>query len=104
VLRVLDDQGLGRHTPAEVEAIALRLLESLAELCDGPYFFGAHPSTLDATVYAFLQSFAGAPFGGPIKEYICTSHKLCSYLEHVRRELDGRAPAITPQAAALRST
>jgi hypothetical protein len=47
VLRVLDRQSLGRHAPAEVGAIGMRLLETLAEPCEGPFFFGARPSTLD---------------------------------------------------------
>ena len=88
VLRVLDNQGLGRHAPEEIVAIALRLLETLAELCEGPFFFGARPSTLDATVYAFLQSFAGVPFEGPIKAYVHTNQKLHSYREHIKGRLD----------------
>jgi glutathione S-transferase len=89
VLRVLDSQGLGRHKPDEVVASALQLFESLAELCEGPYFFGAQPSTLDATVYAFLQSFAGVPFEGPVKDYVCTNDKLRRYREHVKARLAG---------------
>jgi glutathione S-transferase len=88
VLRVLDNQGLGRHAPDEVETIALRLFETLAELCEGPFFLGPRPTTLDATVYAFLQSFAGVPFEGPIKDYVRTNEKLRSYCEHMKRRLD----------------
>jgi glutathione S-transferase len=87
---VLDSQGLGRHKPDEVVAIGTRLFAALAELCEGPFFFGTRPSTLDATVYAFLQSFAGVPFEGPLKDYVCTNEKLRSYREHVKRGLDTR--------------
>ena len=87
VLRILDCQGMGRHQPDEVVAIALRLFETLAELCEGPFFFGARPSTLDATVYAFLQSFAGVPFEGPVKDFVCTNATLRSYREHVMRAI-----------------
>jgi glutathione S-transferase len=69
-------------------AIGMRLLETLAELCEGPFFFGARPSTLDATVYAFLQSLAGVPFEGPLKDYVCTNEKLRGYREHVKRKLE----------------
>jgi glutathione S-transferase len=87
VLRVLDSQGMGRHTADEVQASGLRLFEVLAELCEGPFFFGVRPSTLDATVYAFLQSFAGVPFEGALKEYVRTNARLRSYREHVARAL-----------------
>lgn len=67
----------------------MRLFESLAELCEGPFFFGARPSSLDATVHAFLQSFAGVPFEGALKDFVCTNEKLRSYCEHVQRAIDG---------------
>ena len=64
-----------------------RILESVSELCDGPFFFGEQPSTLDATVYAFVASIAGAPFEGPLKEYVRSDPKLSRYCAHVKERL-----------------
>ena len=89
VLRVLDHQGMGRHKSDEVVTIGIRLFEALTELCEGPFFFGTQASTVDATVYAFLQSFAGVPFEGPLKDYVTTNAKLRRYREHVQAALGG---------------
>jgi hypothetical protein len=81
-LRALHGQGTGRHTPEEVIGIGKRLIDATAELCEGPFYFGDKPSTLDATVYAFCESIVQAPFEGPLKEH--TAAKLGHYLDHVR--------------------
>lgn len=84
MLTALQGQGIGRHTPDEIVAMAKSILDAVAELCEGPYFFGAQPTTLDATVYAFVQSILGAPFEGPIKEHAQRCAKLRPYCEHMQ--------------------
>jgi glutathione S-transferase len=86
----LRGQGMGRHTPDEVTAIGKRILTSISTLCVGPYFFGKQPCTLDATVYAFVQSILGAPFEGPLKEQLRADEKLVRYCEHVKRACGDR--------------
>jgi hypothetical protein len=83
MLKALNGQGMGRHTPDEVEEIGKRIVDSVGQLCEGPFFFGDQPSSLDATVYAFLQSVISAPFEGPLKEHLCSNQKLRRYCEHV---------------------
>lgn len=81
MLAQLRGQGIGRHTPEENLAIGKRVLDALDELLQGPFFFGERPSTLDATVFAFLYSIAGAPFEGPLKQHMLEKAKLVAYCD-----------------------
>ena len=55
--RDLLGQGMGRHSPAEIHARACADLDATqAMLGERPFFGGAAPSALDATVYAFLAN------------------------------------------------
>jgi glutathione S-transferase len=80
----LHGQGIGRHTPDEAIALGIAILDSVSELCEGPFFFGDQPSTIDATVYAFVASIAQAPFEGPLKERALRDAKLSRYCAHVK--------------------
>lgn len=86
VKRTLHGQGISRHRLEEVEATGQRIVDALGELCEGPFFFGEQPSSVDATVFAFVQSIVAAPFEGPIKEHARKHPKLRAYYEHVRSE------------------
>jgi glutathione S-transferase len=93
MLRALHGQGTGRHTPEEIVTIGKGLIDSVAELCEGPFYFGAEPSTLDATVYAFGESLVQAPFEGPVKDH--AARRLGSYLDHVRARYFAPATPVT---------
>jgi glutathione S-transferase len=80
----LKAQGVGRHSPEEIRATGKRILESVSELCVGPFFFGEQPSSLDATVYAFVASIAGGPFEGPLEDYARNDPKLSRYCAHMK--------------------
>jgi glutathione S-transferase len=85
MLAQLHGQGLGRHTPEEIVAIGTRILESISELCEGPFFFGEQRSTLDATVYAFVASLIAAPFPGPLQDRARNDAKLSGYCAHMKQ-------------------
>lgn len=85
MLAHLHGQGLGRHTPDEIVAIGTRILDSVSELCEGPFFFGEQPSTLDATVYAFMASLIEAPFPGALQNRARNDAKLSRYCAHVKQ-------------------
>jgi glutathione S-transferase len=54
--------GLGRHSPAEIDALSARSLGSLAEILGGgPYLIGDKPCGADATAFAFVAA-AATPF------------------------------------------
>lgn len=66
----LRGHGMGRHTPAEIHAIACRDVTAIADfLADKPFMLGQAPSTLDATAYAFLANLLWAPIASPIQQH-----------------------------------
>jgi glutathione S-transferase len=80
-LKTLFAEGTGRHSPAEVGRIGERMIGALAEqIGDGPYFFGAEPSTIDATAYAFAIAFIEAPFEGPVRDAAVRRANLKAYV------------------------
>jgi len=55
VRSAINKHGLGKHSDAEIMAIADSTLKNLSVLLgDKPYFFGDSPSTLDAVAFGFL--------------------------------------------------
>ena len=80
VRRDLHGQGIGRHTDAEINAMALADLRAISEfLGDKPFFLGESPTTLDATGYGFLTSVLRAPFKSPIRAEIDELKNLAAY-------------------------
>ena len=64
----LHGQGLGRHTPAEIAALAARSIEAVADYLGGkPFFMGAEPLGVDATVFAFAAGVLCPQFETPIR-------------------------------------
>lgn len=57
IKRNLWGHGLGRHSPAEIEQLAVRDLEAISRvLGDKPWLMGANPCGADATVWSFVAS------------------------------------------------
>jgi glutathione S-transferase len=55
-------RGIGRHTQAEIGAMAADDLRAAATLLgDQPFFFGQQPTTTDCTLYGFLATTLWAP-------------------------------------------
>ncbi len=77
-------QGMGRHAIEDVETIACGIIDATAELMsDGPYFFGEHPRSLDATVSAFVNSGRTVPLDNRVRARITENAKLVAYCERV---------------------
>ena len=86
VLKALQGQGTGRHSPPEVGRIGERIVGALAEqIGDGPFFFGAEPATIDATAYAFALGLLEAPFEGPARDAAVRKDNLKAYVARVKR-------------------
>ena len=92
----LRGHGVGRHTDADINALALQDLRAVAELLgDKAYFMGAAPTSLDATGYGFLSSVLYAPFVLPIQAECDESKNHAAYCERIEmkffsRHLSGR--------------
>jgi len=77
--------GKGRHTAEEVEALAREEFDALsAYLGDNPYFMGDKPSSIDATLYAWLIHAMRVPFPSPIGKYGNSLPNLVTYCDRMR--------------------
>jgi glutathione S-transferase len=92
VLGALQAQGTGRHSPAEVANIGARIVDAIAaQIGEGPFFFGAEPSTIDATAYAFVAGLLDTPFDGPVRDAAVRHAALRAYVDRVRARAWGQA-------------
>jgi glutathione S-transferase len=68
VRAALHGQGMGRHAPAEILALATRALAATADyLGDKPFFMGAEPTGVDATMFSFVAGTLCPLFETPIR-------------------------------------
>jgi len=78
--RDLVGQGMGRHSPAEIAAHACADLDAAqAMLGERPFFGGATPSALDATVYAFLANGLFVEIDNPVRRHLLGQAPLVAY-------------------------
>jgi glutathione S-transferase len=83
--KTLKAQGVGRHTPQEINATGIELLTALSNyLGDQPFLLGDQPRTLDATAYAFLTTLTEAPVEGPVKVYAQSTANLVAYQKRIK--------------------
>lgn len=81
----LRGHGMGRHSEEEIHAIGQRDITALADfLGDKPYFLGEHPSTLDATAYAFLANLLWVPVESALKLHAQQYPQLQAYCQRMR--------------------
>ena len=78
--RDLIGQGMGRHSPEEISAQASADLDAAqAILGERPFFGGDQPSTLDATVYAFLANRLFVAIDNPARRHLQGQTPLVAY-------------------------
>jgi glutathione S-transferase len=59
---------MGRHAPAEIVALAMRSVDAIAAyLGQKPFFMGAEPVGVDATMFAFVAGALCPAFESPIR-------------------------------------
>jgi glutathione S-transferase len=60
--------GIGRHSPAEITALATRSIDAIADqLGAKPFFVGAEPTGVDATMFAFVAGVLCPRFDTPLR-------------------------------------
>jgi glutathione S-transferase len=68
VRQALRAHGMGRHTPAEIVALATRSVDAVAAyLGQKPFFMGAEPVGIDATMFSFVAGALCPTFESPIR-------------------------------------
>lgn len=87
VRKSLHAQGTGRHSEADMLAIARRDIDALATLLgDKPYLMGDQPSSVDAMGFAGVTSMLCPHFDTPLKQHVVQSHpNLVAYEARMRQ-------------------
>lgn len=90
-------QGMGRHSREEIDRIAQKDLQAVADLLgDRRFVAGDDVTVSDATVYAFLHSCVGTPHRSAQRDFVTENRTLSDYL---KRMLDRLGPAFSAPAA-----
>ncbi len=85
VKKKLRGQGTGRHTADEVAAMGAADLDAVAELLgDQDFLFGEKPHTVDASVFAFVETLAGFPLDSPLQRHLHSHPNLVAFRDRVR--------------------
>lgn len=85
ISRDFKGHGMGLHSQEEIYQIGEKDLKAVADFIgERHFFFGDHPSTIDATVYAFLANIYFAPYETPLKAYSARFPHLLEYCVRMR--------------------
>jgi glutathione S-transferase len=92
VQRMLNLQGMGRHRPGEIYAMARDDLAALADfLGERPFLMGEQLTTVDAVAYAFLANVLYVPFETELKRITQDFPTLVTYCEAMEQGLQPEA-------------
>lgn len=84
VRRSVHAQGTGRHEKADILAMAVADWDAISTLLgDGPYFFGATATSIDAVLYAFEEAALVFP-SSPIKTHVSSRANLVAHRDRMR--------------------
>ena len=86
----LHGQGFGRHSGAEIHELGNADTTALpAYLGDRPYFMGRTPTSLDASMYAFLAHLIYAGYESPVNSHAKSFANLRTYCDRMRARYYG---------------
>ncbi len=81
----LHSQGTGRHSHADIVAMAAADYEAVSQILgDRPFLLGESPRTVDATVYAFVEGVLRPPLDTEVRRAVRAKANLVSYAERMR--------------------
>ncbi len=87
VRKKLRSQGTGRHSREEVQKMGVADFTALSQLLgDNRYFLGDRPSTIDATVFAFVSGAMAFPGASPTRDYVRGQRNLREYEARMKAE------------------
>jgi glutathione S-transferase len=85
IKKILWQQGILRHSHEDIVESALRDWRAVrAVMCEGPFFFGADPTGVDAIVFGALATSVLTPIESPIRDFLRSQPALVSYAERMR--------------------
>ncbi|WP_395373339.1 glutathione S-transferase family protein [Marinicella sp. W31] len=84
MLKTIKKQGLGRHSLEEVKTITNKTFSALSNLlADQRYFFGDQPSSLDASVFAFVGGYTRIKLETPFTALALQHQNLVEFCDRV---------------------
>lgn len=91
--RELHGHGMGRHSREEIYSIGKRDIAAVAVyLGDKPFFMGAQPSTIDATVYAFVANVIMTPLEHELRYHATQYSNLVEYCARMKGAYFAKEP------------
>lgn len=85
IKKTLWRQGILRHSDEEIVESAVRDWRAvLAVMCEGPFFFGAEPTGVDAIVFGALATSVLTPIESPIRDFLRSQPGCVAYAERMR--------------------
>jgi glutathione S-transferase len=85
-LAQLQAQGMGRHSADEVHRLGQEDLTAVSDyLGSRPFFLGEQPTTVDATVYAYVGNMLGMGLSSPVKDFGRSRENLVSYCQRMHQ-------------------
>ena len=82
--KALNMQGTLRHSDAEIMEAARRDWQAILSLASEPFFFGAEPATVDATLFGALATTLFTPVPSPIRDFLQGPPTIVAYAERMR--------------------
>jgi len=87
IRKTMHAHGLGRHSEAEMTAMAVRAIEALSQILgENRYFLGDQPCGADATVFAWLAQTLIPPFDSPVRDRMAAVPNLVAYNQRMLKE------------------
>jgi glutathione S-transferase len=87
MLRILHDQGTGRHSSEEVQALAIADIRAIATIMgENKYLLGDKPTSFDAGLYSFLVSVIANPVDTDLKQFTLSQTNLVRYCTRFKKE------------------
>lgn len=84
--KALHAHGLGRHSEAEIAALAIRDINAIScYLGEHPYFMGDAPAGADATIFAFVAGLLCPVFDTPLRDAAEARPNLVAYNQRMMR-------------------
>lgn len=96
LLQACYHQGMGRHSSEEVILIGKQIVKAIAEsLSENKYFLANIPHSIDATVFAFVESLLKCPVNSPVADYARKFDSLHNYVKNINYFNDNKSTDFT---------
>lgn len=90
-IKVLYNQGLGRHTPEEIYKMGINDISAVATILgENRFMLGNDVTSIDATVYAFIANIVWTPIESPIKEHAKSLVNLMDYCDRMKEKFNAK--------------